>query len=211
MTDFHGRRLRMVEAHIASRGVQDEHVLRAMTVVPRELFISADMADLAYEDTPLSIGQGQTISQPYIVAAMIEAAQVRPGDRVLEVGAGSGYAAAVLGQIASQVFAVERLETLALAARRRIASLGYNNVDVRTGDGTAGLPEHAPFDAILVSASAPSVPAALKAQLATGGRLVMPVGDDNRQHLRKIIRRSENRYEEMDLQAVVFVPLIGGA
>lgn len=199
----------MVETQIARRGVRDSHVLRAMAQAPRERFVDADMADLAYEDMPLPIGQGQTISQPYIVAAMIEAAGVRPGDRVLEVGAGSGYAAAVLGLIAKQVYAVERLETLAALARQRLAALGYRNVQVLTGDGARGLPDHAPFDAILVSAGAPSVPAALKQQLATGGRLVIPVGGHDGQRLKKIIRRTEDRYEEQDLEGVLFVPLVG--
>lgn len=209
MSDFHGMRLRMVEAQIAGRGVQDEHVLRAMAAVPREFFVPADMTDLAYDDAPLPIGYGQTISQPCIVATMIEMAQVRPGDRVLEIGAGSGYAAAVLGQIASQVYAVERIEALALAARQRMAALAYDNVDVLTGDGTVGLPGHAPFNAILVSASAAAVPEALTAQLAIGGRLVMPVGDHDRQQLRQITRRSETSYETVDSHAVLFVPLVG--
>jgi len=209
MTDHRSKARRMVETQIARRGVSDSHVLRAMAQAPRERFVDAHMADLAYEDMPLPIGQGQTISQPYIVAAMIEAAGVRPGDRVLEVGAGSGYAAAVLGLIAKQVYAVERLETLAALARQRLAALGYRNVQVLTGDGARGLPDHAPFDAILVSAGAPSVPAALKQQLATGGRLVIPVGGHDGQRLKKIIRRTEDRYEEQDLEGVLFVPLVG--
>lgn len=209
MADYQRMRDHMVEVDIERRGVRDEHILRAMRAVPRERFVAESMAEFAYEDTPLSIEEGQTISQPYIVALMIEAAEVRPGDRVLEVGAGSGYAAAVIGQIAEHVYAIERHETLAVSARHRMADLGYGNVEILAGDGTRGVPEQAPFDAILVAASGPLVPEALKEQLAIGGRLVIPVGDERGQILRKIIRRSASSYEELDLQAVMFVPLIG--
>ncbi|WNO53817.1 protein-L-isoaspartate(D-aspartate) O-methyltransferase [Stakelama saccharophila] len=209
MTDFQRRRDHMVVAHIASRGVRDEHVLTAMRTVPRERFVAEGMAEFAYADSPLPIAEGQTISQPYIVAAMIEAAEVRPGDRVLEVGAGSGYAAAVIGQIADRVVAIERHDALGASAKRRIADLGYANVDIRIGDGTRGAPDEAPFDAILVAAGAPVVPEALKEQLAIGGRLVIPVGEERSQTLCKVIRRTESRYEESDLGAVRFVPLIG--
>lgn len=209
MADFESRRHAMVDRQIARRGVRDENVLAAMRAVPRERFVAEGMADFAYQDSPLPIGNGQTISQPYIVAAMIEAAEVRPGDRVLEVGAGSGYAAAVLGHIAGRVFAIERHEALAEEARGRIADLGYADVDVRAGDGTAGLAGEAPFDAILVAAGGPAVPRALKEQLAVGGRLVIPVGDAGGQRLRRIRRRSAAHYREEDLGAVMFVPLIG--
>ncbi|MFV0624357.1 protein-L-isoaspartate(D-aspartate) O-methyltransferase [Sphingomonas sp. ac-8] len=209
MRDEEQQRHRMVEVQIARRGVRDPVVLAAMRTVPRERFVGAGMEEFAYADSALPIEADQTISQPYIVAAMIEAAEIGPDDCVLEVGAGSGYAAAVLGRIAGTVFAIERHETLARLARERLAALGYSNVEVRIGDGTVGLPEEAPFDAILVSAGGPDVPRALKEQLAIGGRLVVPVGEPGSQTLCKVTRRSAGRYEEEDLGAVAFVPLIG--
>ncbi|MBY5704490.1 protein-L-isoaspartate(D-aspartate) O-methyltransferase [Rhizobium leguminosarum] len=209
MVDYQRMRDHMVEVYIRRRGIRDEHVLKAMRTVPRERFVAEGMAEFAYEDAPLPIEEGQTISQPYIVAAMIEAAEVRPGDRVLEVGAGSGYAAAVISQIAEHVYAIERHEALATSAKRRMADLGYGNVEVLAGDGTRGLPEQAPFDAILVAAGGPAVPEALKEQLAIGGRLVIPVGEEFSQTLCKVIRRTEISYEATNLGAVMFVPLIG--
>ena len=199
----------MVAAQIAGRGVRDKAVLAAMQEVPRERFVPEGMEEFAYEDSPLAIEQGQTISQPYIVAAMIEAAEIDSDDRVLEVGAGSGYAAAVVGRIAGRVFAVERHETLGTLARQRIEALGYDNVEVRIGDGTLGLPQQAPFDAILVSAGGPEVPRALKEQLKVGGTLVVPVGDPESQSLCKVTRTSAGSYEEENLGTVTFVPLIG--
>ncbi|WP_117194284.1 protein-L-isoaspartate(D-aspartate) O-methyltransferase [Rhizobium terrae] len=209
MADYQRMRDDMVEVHIRRRGIRDDHVLNAMRAVPRERFVAEGMTEFAYEDAPLPIEEGQTISQPYIVAAMIEAAEVRQGDRVLEVGAGSGYAAAVIGQIAEHVYAIERHEALAASAGQRVADLGYGNVEVLAGDGTRGLPEQAPFDAILVAAGGPVVPEALKEQLVIGGRLVIPVGEERSQTLCKIIRRTATSYEESDLGAVMFVPLIG--
>lgn len=209
MVDYKRMRDHMVEAQIARRGVWDEHVLKAMRTVSRERFIAEGMAEFAYEDAPLAIEEGQTISQPYIVAAMIEAAEVRPGDRVLEIGAGSGYAAAVIGQIAEHVYAIERHKVLGELAKQRMADLGYDNVEVHVGDGTRGFPEQAPFDAILVAAGGPVVPEALKEQLKIGGRLVIPVGKEFSQTLCKVIRRTQTSYEETDLGAVRFVPLIG--
>jgi protein-L-isoaspartate(D-aspartate) O-methyltransferase len=209
MPEFGKLRDRMVDVHIASRGVCDEHVLAAMRQVPREQFTGEAMAEFAYEDSALPIGEGQTISQPYIVAAMIEAAEVRPGDRVLEVGAGSGYAAAVIGQIGANVIAVERHEKLARLAAERMQALGYNSVDVRVGDGSTGLPVEGPFDAILVAAASPQVPEILKEQLKIGANLVIPVGEPGSQKLCKIKRVSADRYEEQNLGAVTFVPLIG--
>lgn len=203
------RREHMVAAQIARRGIRDPAVLAAMRAVPREHFVPDSLAEFAYEDSALPIAEGQTISQPYIVAAMIEAAEIGSGDRVLEVGAGSGYAAAVLGQIADEVIAIERHASLASAARERVEELGYGNVDIRTGDGTLGLPEEAPFDAILVAAGAPSVPEALKEQLAIGGRLVIPVGGGEEQRLCRIVRRTGDGFEEHELGRVRFVPLIG--
>ena len=209
MPDFERLRLDMVDRQIVRRGVRDPHVLKAMRAVPRERFVGEAMAAFAYQDAPLPIEEQQTISQPYIVAAMIEAAEIGPGDRVLEVGAGSGYAAAVIGQIADRVFAIERHEALGRAARERMTALGYDNIDIRIGDGTLGLVDEAPFGAILVAAGGPEAPQALKEQLVIGGHLVIPVGQPGRQNLCKITRLAEDRYEEEDLGVVAFVPLIG--
>lgn len=200
----------MVEVQIARRGIRDSRLLAAMRRVPREAFIQPGFEEFAYEDGPLPIGEGQTISQPYIVALMIEAAELQPGDRVLEVGAGSGYAAALMSRIADRVYAIERYPTLGEAARRHFSDLGYDNIELRVGDGTLGWPEAAPFDAILVAAGGPGVPPALKRQLRVGGRLVIPVGsEERRQELLKISRRSETAFEEEDLGGVMFVPLVG--
>jgi protein-L-isoaspartate(D-aspartate) O-methyltransferase len=203
-------RARMVEDQLARRGISDERVLAAMGAAPREVFVAPDLQAEAYEDFPLPIGEGQTISQPFIVALMLEAAEPKPGERVLEVGAGCGYAAAVMSRIAGRVFAIERLAALGTAAREHLAALGYDNVTIIVGDGTRGLAAEAPFDAIIVSAGGPDVPAALKAQLAIGGRLVIPVGMVERQQtLRKVTRTSETDFPEEDLGPVAFVPLIG--
>ena len=197
MDDLAQQREHMVERQIARRGVRDPHVLDAMR-------------EVAYRDSPLPIGAGQTISQPYIVALMIAAAEVKPGDRVLEIGAGSGYAAAVMAAIARQVHAIERIAQLTELARERFARLGYDNIELRTGDGTGGWPEAAPFDAILAAAGGPSVPDVLRRQLAVGGRLVMPVGDtQQRQRLVKVTRVAQERFETEHLDDVMFVPLIG--
>ena len=203
------RRDRMVASQIANRGVRSPAVLAAMRQVPRERFVPADMAELAYEDMPLPIGEEQTISQPYIVAAMIEAAGVGPQDDVLEVGAGSGYAAAVLSRIASHVCAIERHEALVQAARQRLEQLAYLNVELAVGDGSRGWPAGRSFDAIIVSAAGPDVPEALKLQLAPGGRLVMPVGQSEGQRLVKVTRLGPDRFDYEDLAGVSFVPLIG--
>jgi protein-L-isoaspartate(D-aspartate) O-methyltransferase len=210
MLDLPHARDRMVDVQIARRGVRDRYVLDAMRRVPREDFVEPGFEEFAYEDGPLPIGEGQTISQPYIVALMIEAAEIKPGDSVLEVGAGSGYAAAVMSQIADRVHAIERHPSLADAARRRFEKLGYDNIELRAGDGTKGGPVAAPFDAVLVAAGGPQVPQPLKEQLAVGGRLVIPVGDDiHDQRLLKVTRRDRDDYVEEDLGAVRFVPLIG--
>src|SRR6266567_2187366 len=203
-------RSRMVDLQIARRGLRDPNVLRAMRCVPREAFVEPGYEEFAYEDGPLPIAESQTISQPYIVAFMIEAAEIKPGDNVLEVGAGSGYATAVISQIARRVHAIERHPSLGKAARFRFERLGYKNIDLRIADGTKGWPEAAPFDAILVSACGPEVPRALKEQLAIGGRLIIPVGAEaSSQSLRKVTRVSANDFEEENLGGVMFVPLIG--
>jgi protein-L-isoaspartate(D-aspartate) O-methyltransferase len=209
---FQHERDRMVEVQIAGRGIRDAHVLRAMGVVPRERFVDERLAPQAYDDGPLPIGAEQTISQPFMVAWMTAAAAVVPGDRVLEVGTGSGYAAAVLAQIAASVHSIERLEALTRAARERLDALGYGGIHLRTGDGTLGWPEAAPFDAILVAAAGPEVPPPLKAQLRMGGRLVMPldVGPPGAiQQLLRVVRRGEDEFEQEALGGVAFVPLIG--
>jgi protein-L-isoaspartate(D-aspartate) O-methyltransferase len=200
----------MVERNIVARGVRDALVLEAMRKVPRELFLPNSLREFAYEDSPLPIGGEQTISQPYIVAFMTEALMLRGGEKVLEIGAGSGYAAAVLSEIAADVYTVERLGRLADKAAATLADLGYDNVHVLHGDGTRGWPEHAPYDAIVVAAGAPQVPKSLKQQLKVGGRLVIPVGADQRaQELVRVVHISTNQYRGEDIAGVRFVPLIG--
>lgn len=211
MLDLDHARRRMVDAHIARRGVRDERVLEAMRTVRREDFVEPGFEEFAYEDAPLPIAEGQTISQPFIVARMIEAAELDETDRVLEVGTGSGYAAAVMSLVADKVFSIERHRALAETAKRRLAAGGYGNVEIRTGDGTKGWPEAAPFDAILVAAGGPEVPEALKQQLAVGGRLIIPVGDrPGLQRLMRLTRLGEDHgFEREDLGGVMFVPLVG--
>ena len=208
--DFTAARMRMVERQIARRGIHDERVLEAIRTVPRERFVSEDARHEAYDDRPLPIGEGQTISQPWVVARMIEALGVGPGDRVLEVGAGSGYAAAVLSRIADEVFAMERHPSLARTAAHRLKELGYENVRVVAGDGTLGWPEEAPFDAILVSAGGAEVPRALEDQLAEGARLVIPVGDPTRdQELVRMEKSADGVLSRTSMGRVQFVPLVG--
>ena len=203
-------RARMVEQQIAARGVGSKMVLDAMRRVPRELFVPEHLRDLAYADGPLSIGEGQTISQPYIVALMAEALCLYGGEKVLEIGTGSGYAAAVLAGIADQVYSIERIALLAQNAEAILAQIGYNNVHVIQGDGTLGWPQQAPYDAIVVTAGGPEVPESLKNQLKTGGRLVIPVGADMyNQELLRVTRVSESKYRTENLEYVRFVPLIG--
>jgi protein-L-isoaspartate(D-aspartate) O-methyltransferase len=203
-------RERMVERQIAARGVNDARVLEAMRQVPREAFVASGFEEFAYEDSPLPIAEGQTISQPYIVALMIEAAEVKAGDRVLEIGTGSGYAAAVLSRIAGEVYTVERHGALVETAKRRFARLGYRNIEVRHSDGTLGWPEAAPFDAIIVTAGGPEIPESLRNQLKIGGRLVIPIGSlTHEQRLVKVVRDGEHAFHEEDLGPVRFVPLIG--
>ena len=210
MPDFTALREHMVERHIAARGIAQSHVLAAFREVPREAFIADQLARYAYDDGPLPIGSGQTISQPYIVALMIAAAGVKPGDTVLEVGAGSGYAAALLSRIAAKVIAIERVPELAREARERLNALGYDNVEILDGDGTGGWPDAAPYDAILVAASGGRVPRAFVEQLAPGGCLVMPVGGlQASQELIKITKDGDGTLRQASLGGVRFVPLIG--
>src|SRR5947209_4472365 len=209
MLDLARQRRQMTELQVAGRGITDPLVLEAVRRVPRERFVSEGLEEFAYEDSPLPIEVGQTISQPYIVAAMSEAADVQPGDRVLEIGTGSGYAAAVLSMIADQVYTVERHPELAELAKKRFRELGYDNIEVRIGDGTLGWPQAAPFDAIIGTAAGPRVPKPFRKQLAIGGRLVMPVGEKDDQRLVKIRRMAPDLYEEDDFGDVRFVPLIG--
>jgi protein-L-isoaspartate(D-aspartate) O-methyltransferase len=203
-------RARMVDAHLAQRGITSPKLLEAFRSVPRESFVPDELVEFAYEDAPLPIEEGQTISQPYIVAVTVEALGLRGGERILEIGTGSGYAAAILSHVAKDVYTVERLEALATSARERLTRLGYSNVQVLCGDGSLGWPEHAPYDAIAVAAGGPKIPEALVSQLAVGGRLVIPVGpDEASQTLIRVTRVSETELREEAIADVQFVPLIG--
>jgi protein-L-isoaspartate(D-aspartate) O-methyltransferase len=203
-------RLKMVKSQVEDRGILDPHVLSAMRRIPREDFVAPDSRAHAYEDRPLAIGAGQTISQPYIVAYMIDALELKGGEKILEIGGGSGYAAAVLAVIAGHVFTIERIPELADLARTNLATAGVRNVNVRCADGTQGWPEEAPFDAILVSAGAPDIPRALLDQMKTGARMVVPVGDDpTSQDLIRVTRRGAADFQREWLTSVRFVPLIG--
>lgn len=204
------QREQMVRAQLAGRGIRDPLVLAAMGKVRRELFVPGSLTQAAYDDRPLPIGGGQTISQPYIVAYMIEALSLKGGEKVLEIGAGSGYAAAVLAEIAGQVFTIERIEVLTEAAASNLSNAGHTNITVGHSDGTQGWEDEAPFDAILVSAGAPDTPRVLLQQLRTGGRLVVPVGAERSvQQLLRITRVSETEYDQTTLGDVRFVPLVG--
>ena len=208
--DFGKLRGDMVNRQIAGRGVRSPLVLDAMRSVPREAFLPLNQGEFAYEDAPLPITEGQTISQPYIVALMTEALGLQGSEKVLEIGTGSGYAAAVLSRIASSVYTVERIDQLATKAAATLAALGYHNVDVLHADGTLGWSDHAPYDAIVVAAGGPTVPQALKAQLRIGGRLVIPVGPDRElQELVRVTRISANEYKTEAIADVRFVPLVG--
>jgi protein-L-isoaspartate(D-aspartate) O-methyltransferase len=204
------QRDRMVEDQIRYRGVQDERVLWAMSKVPREAFVPPAWSAYAYEDMALPISEKQTISQPFIVATMTALLELKGGERVLEVGTGSGYAAAILGEIAAEVYTIERIEALADQARMTLEQFGYDNITVLCGDGTRGWPQAAPYDAIIVTACGPHIPASLKQQLKIGGRLVLPVGmQAHSQQLCRVTRISENDYRLEELDQVAFVPLIG--
>jgi protein-L-isoaspartate(D-aspartate) O-methyltransferase len=209
MTDFTREREAMVERQLRRRGISEQRILDAFLAVPRERFVG-DQAQLAYGDHPLPIEAGQTISQPYIVALMIEAAGIKAGDKVLEVGAGSGYAAAVISRIADKVIGVERVSELVRIARERLRRLGYDNIEIVAGDGTCGWPDEAPYDVILAAASGSHVPRPLVEQLAPGGRIVMPVGDPHSvQELIKVTKQEGGALKQESLGGVRFVPLIG--
>src|SRR4051795_7312814 len=208
MTDFASEREAMVERQLRRRDVTEPEILDAFRAVPREAFISDEHAHLAYGDHPLPIEADQTISQPYIVALMIQAAEIKPGDTVLEVGSGSGYAAAVISRIAAEVVGIERQHQLVEVARERLRRLGHDNVAIVEGDGTKGHVEHAPYDAILAAASGSHVPQSLIDQLAPAGRLVMPVGEPGWiQKLVKVTKRADGSLQQSDLGDVRFVPL----
>lgn len=206
--DFTAQRREMVERQLRKRGIRDARVLDAMLEVPRHEFVPEEFRGQSYEDKPISIGERQTISQPFIVAAMIEAMELKGHEKVLEVGAGSGYAAAILSRLAAMVYTVESHRNLATAAHERLARLGFANVAVHTGDGSAGFAEAAPFDAILVAAAAPLVPQPLIEQLAEGGRMVIPIGDEQAQEL-VLMTKSNGEIHSRALHHCAFVPLIG--
>lgn len=206
--DYTPRRAEMVEKQLRRRGIDDDCVLGAMLTVPRHEFLAEELRARAYEDVPLPIGSGQTISQPYIVAAMTAALRLRPTERALEIGAGSGYQAAVLSLLAREVLTIERRAELASTASEKLERLGYFNVHVHCGDGTLGLPEFAPFDAILVAAAAPAPPHPLLAQLAEGGRMIIPVGDADNQEL-QLIKKRGGKLSTKTMEGCRFVPLVG--
>jgi protein-L-isoaspartate(D-aspartate) O-methyltransferase len=206
--DHEEKRHRMVEGQIRRRGIRDERVLAAMERIPRHRFVPKKLEEYAYDDSPLSIGDGQTISQPYMVALMTEGLAPAPGDRILEVGTGSGYQTAILADLAEHVYSIERIPALAERAERLLGKLGIENVSIRIGDGSEGLRGQAPFDGILVTAGAPEVPDPLVQQLSVGGRLVIPIGGAHHQTLCKI-RKGEEGIRKTSGTGCVFVPLIG--
>jgi protein-L-isoaspartate(D-aspartate) O-methyltransferase len=209
MATMEERRARMVSEQLARRGIRDDAVLEAFSRVPREEFVDEDDQEYAYDDGPLSIGWGQTISQPYVVAMTVQALALQGHERVLEIGTGSGYAAAILGMLAREVVTIERIPELADLAAERLARLGFSNVHVHCADGTLGWAPTAPYEAICVAAGAPRPPRPLLDQLAIGGRLVLPHGDTRSQHLARILRRGEDSFVEESLGEVRFVPLVG--
>ena len=206
---FATERFSMVESQLRQRGIRDERLLAAMSKVPRHEFVSQQNWNEAYADHPIPIAEKQTTSQPYMIAAMVQAAEIKSGDRVLEIGAGSGYQTAVLAELASHVFAVERYASLTDTAQKTLERLGYRNAKIVTGDGSLGLPEASPFDAIIVSAAAPSIPQALVDQLALGGRLLIPIGEADQQVLQLVQRNADGGTSVRTLEGCRFVPLIG--
>lgn len=205
---FGEARRNMVEKQLRRRGIRSEKVLAAMEQVPRHAFVPPELVEFAYADQPLGIGEGQTISQPFMVAAIAEGLALEGTEKLLEVGAGSGYSAAVMSLLAAKIYAIETHESLATKARDTLADLGYANVDVRWGDGSAGLADQAPFDAIAVAAAAPEIPRPLTEQLAEGGRLVIPVGPPSEQEL-LLVRRAGGKFDMSRLHYCRFVPLTG--
>lgn len=208
MRDFEKERLTMVEDQLKRRGIRDGRVLEVMSKVPRHTFVPEGHRSASYEDRPLPIGEGQTISQPYMVAIMTQSLELKGEDRVLEIGTGSGYQTAILAELAKEVCTIERIPLLLQRAQSTLEHLGYENIFFRIGDGTKGWPEKAPFDGIIVTAGAPEIPQTLLVQLAEGGRLVIPVGPRYTQTLYKVTRRGKN-YKEEDITGCVFVPLLG--
>jgi protein-L-isoaspartate(D-aspartate) O-methyltransferase len=206
---FAAERGSMVESQLRQRGIRDERLLAAMARVPRHEFVNPQNWPEAYADHPIPIAEQQTTSQPYMIAAMIQAGEIKPEDRVLEIGAGSGYQTALLAELASQVFAVERYASLSETAQLTLERLGYRNARVVTGDGSLGLPEAAPYDAIIVSAAAPRIPPALIEQLAIGGRLLIPIGESDQQVLQLVQRNADGTTRVRTLEGCRFVPLIG--
>lgn len=205
------QRLRMVDSQIRSRGIRDPRLLKAMETIPRHLFVTEALRDRAYNDNPLPIDDRQTISQPYIVALMTEALELRGNEKVLELGTGSGYQTSILAELAERVFSIERIASLASGARKLLDSLNYFNVAIRVGDGSYGWKEESPFDAIIVTAGAPNIPKTLVGQLAVGGKLLIPVGGRHSQVMMKVTRLSEdvNDLKKEDLGGCRFVDLIG--
>ncbi len=208
MRDYRLAAERMVQEQLAGRSIRDKRVLDAFREVPRHRFVDAALVDKAYDDNPLPIGENQTISQPYMVAVMIEAMELSGGEKVLEIGTGSGYMTALLCRLADRVYSMERKESLADDARKKLEELGIRNVCVRVGDGTLGWEEESPFEAIVVSAGSPDIPPPLMEQLADGGRLLIPVGGSDSQILRKVVRR-EDDFERFSLSGCIFVKLVG--
>lgn len=204
--DYDGQREKMVEVQIQARGVRDQRVLVAMRKVPRHLFVPGDMVRYSYADEPLPIGHGQTISQPYIVAYMTEALELKGQERVLEVGTGSGYQTAILAELAKEIYTVEIVEPLSLRAREILDRIGYRNISFKIGDGTLGWEEFAPFDAIMVTAAPPAIPQKLKEQLKIGGRMVIPVGEEFQDLV--LVIRGKKKFQKKRLLPVRFVPLI---
>ena len=204
------KRKAMIETQLIARGIRDPAVIAAMYAVPRETFVPPEWIEEAYDDRPLPIAHGQTISQPYIVALMTQALLLTPQDRVLEIGTGTGYSAAVLSRIAAQVYTVERIEPLATSTRNHLRRLEFHNICVLNGDGSLGWPQYSPYNSIVVTAGGPSIPTALRDQLAIGGRLVMPVGTSSHgQRLIRLTRQSPTQMDQEELVGVRFVPLIG--
>jgi len=208
LSDDRIARARMVTEQLVRRGIKEAKVLQAMSKVPRHLFVDETLRFRAYDDSPLPIGEGQTMSQPYMVALMTEALELQGYERTLEVGTGSGYQTAILAELVHRVWSIERLQGLADRAAKVLKELGYSNITIKVGDGSLGWPEEAPFDAILVTAGAPDVPPALLSQLADNGRLVIPVGDAHSQVLKRFVRRRDS-YSSVDLVGCAFVKLVG--